>query len=107
MALNTQEVVQQNIEEKLQSLGITLPEASTPLANFVPYVISGSHVFISGQVPLENGQACFVGQVGDTISPEQAYRAAQLCAINILAQLKAACDGDLSRVKRIVRLGAL
>ncbi len=93
------------IDTKLEQLGITLPEAPMPAANYVPYVISGQLVFISGQLPLVDGKLQITGHVGDTVTTEQAAEQARLCAINLLAQLKAACDGDLSRVKRVVKLG--
>ena len=93
------------IEERLESMGITLPTPAAPVANYVPYVIAGKLVFISGQVTLQDGKPEYVGKVGGDISIEQAVEAAKLCGINILAQLKAACDGDLDRVKRCVKLG--
>jgi enamine deaminase RidA (YjgF/YER057c/UK114 family) len=93
------------IEAKLQSLGIKLPEAAAPVANYVGFVKSGNMVFISGQLPLENGELKFVGKVGNEISAAQAKEAAKICAINILAQLKAACGGDLERVTKCVKLG--
>jgi len=93
------------IESKLQSLGITLPTPAAPVANYVGFVKSGNVVFISGQLPLENGKLQFVGKVGEEISAEDAKKAARLCAINILAQLKVACEGDLERAVRCIKLG--
>ena len=75
------------------------------MANYVGHVVAGNMVFVSGQVTLENGEFKYVGKLGDSISLDEGYQAARLCAINIIAQLKAACGGDLDRVKRIVRLG--
>lgn len=96
-------------EQKLSALGITLPTPAAPVANYVGFVKvendSSKTVFISGQLPLDEGKLQFIGKVGSEISPESAKKAARLCAINILAQLKMACDGDLSRVKRCVKLG--
>jgi len=92
-------------ETKLQSLGITLPEAPMPAANYVPYVITGDLVFISGQLPLVDGKMAYTGHVGKDVSTDEAAQQARLCAINLLAQLKAACEGDLSRVKQVVKLG--
>lgn len=92
------------VEKRLADAGITLPEAPVPVANYVPYVVSGGMVFVSGQVPLENGAIAVTGKLGE-IPMEEGERAARVCATNILAQLKAACDGDLDRIKRIVRLG--
>jgi len=94
-----------NIEAKLSSLGITLPTPAAPVANYVGFVKSGNQVFVSGQLPFEAGKLQFVGKVGAEISPEDAKKAARLCAIGILAQLKVACDGDLERVARCVKLG--
>ncbi len=92
-------------EDNLAHLGITLPDAPTPAANYVPYAITGNLVFISGQLPLVNGALQMTGHVGKDITVEQAAGQARLCAINLIAQLKSACDGDLSRVKRVVKLG--
>lgn len=93
------------IETRLTELGITLPQAAAPAANYVPYVRTGNLVVISGQITLENGELKYVGRVGQDFSTEEAYEAAKLCGLNLIAQLKAACDGDLERVKRVVRLG--
>lgn len=91
------------IEARIQELGITLPEAAAPAANYVPFVISGSHLYISGQLPMENGKIAITGHLGD-VDVATGQRAAELCAINILAQAKAALGGDLSRIRRIVKL---
>jgi enamine deaminase RidA (YjgF/YER057c/UK114 family) len=93
-----------SIDSKLKSLGIDLPQAAAPAANYVPWVISGNQVFVSGQLPMEPGKIAVAGRLGDNVSLEDGQRAARLCAINILAQAKAAL-GDLDRVTRIVRLG--
>ena len=93
------------IDQRLQELGIALPEPVAPVANYIPYVVTGKLVFISGQIPLKNGKPEYVGIVGDTVTVEQAVEAARLCGINILAQLKAACGGDLDKVSRCVKLG--
>ena len=93
------------IEARLAELSLTLPEAAAPAANYVPYVKTGNLVVISGQITLENGALKYVGRVGQDFTTEQAYEAAKLCGLNLIAQLKAACDGDLERVKRVVRLG--
>lgn len=94
------------IDARLKELGITLPTPPAPVASYVPYVISGKQVFISGQVTMENGALKFVGIVGKDLSVEDGKAAARLCAINLLAQLKAAAGGDLDKVKRCVKLGA-
>lgn len=93
------------IDARLKELGINLPEAAAPAANYVPYVISGNMVFVSGQITLENGELKHVGTVGDDMETEEAYLAARLCGLNLIAQIRAACDGDLDRVRRVVKLG--
>jgi enamine deaminase RidA (YjgF/YER057c/UK114 family) len=92
------------IEVRLQELGVTLPAPPAPVASYVPYTVSGNQVFISGQVPVTTQGVQFIGLVGDGISIEQGKQAARLCAINLVAQLKAACGGDLDRVKRCLKL---
>lgn len=93
------------IDARLAELGIELPEAVAPLAQYVPYVVTGNLVFISGQVAFENGELPYKGKIGKDLSVEDGAKAARLCALNILAQLKAACGGDLDKVKRVVKLG--
>lgn len=93
-------------EENLNKLGITLPAAPTPAANYVPYVVVGDMVYISGQLPMVDGKLRTEGGwVGNGVLPEEAKAQARLCAINLIAQLKAACGGDLTKVKRVVKLG--
>jgi enamine deaminase RidA (YjgF/YER057c/UK114 family) len=92
------------IENRLAELGHVLPPAAIPAANYVPYVVVGKMLFISGQVPSKSGVFCFQGKVGDDISVETAQEAAELVALIILAQVKAAV-GSLSQIKRCVRLG--
>lgn len=91
-------------EDKLAALGLTLPEAAAPVANYVPYVISGNMVFISGQIS-KIGDTLIGGRLGEDLTVEQGQEAAKLSALNLIAQMKAACGGDLSRVARIVKLG--
>jgi len=93
------------VETRLSALGLTLPEAAAPAANYVPYVQSGNLVFVSGQITLKDGALEYVGRVGDDFTTEQAYEAAKLCGLNLIAQVKAACGGDLERVVRVIRLG--
>ena len=90
-------------EQKLAEMGITLPEAPAPAANYVPFVISGNLAHVSGQVASKDG-ALTVGKLGDTMSVEDGMKAAETCAIALLAQVKAACGGDLDRLKRVVKL---
>src|SRR5690349_10581106 len=92
------------IDKRLAELGITLPEAAKPIANYVPWSRTGNLVFISGQGPIENGKIVLQGCLGSSISIEDGARSARLCAINVLAQIKDACGGDLDRVKRVVKL---
>ncbi len=92
------------IDKRLSELGITIPTPAAPVANYVGWVRTGSLVFTAGQVPLKDGKFLYQGKVGKEVSVEEAIEAAKLCAINILGQVKAACDGDLDRVKRIVKL---
>ncbi len=93
------------IERRLAELGIELPQASAPAANYVPFVVSGSLVFVSGQVTMWNGEIRHRGRLGDDFTVDQGYQAARLCALNVIAQVKAACGGDLDRVVRCVKLG--
>ena len=93
--------------ERLAELGVTLPTPAAPVAAYVPYVVVDNLVYVSGQLPLENGQLKITGQVGESsVNITTAQEAARLCAINILAQVNAACGGDLDRVVRCVKLGA-
>ena len=94
-----------SVAERLEELGITLPEPQAALANYVPYVITGNLVSVSGQVAMEGGAPKWLGKVGEKISLEEAIDAARTCAIQIIAHLNAACEGDLERLQRIVRLG--
>ena len=93
-----------SIEARLKDLGITLPQAAAPAANYVPYVISGSHLYISAQLPMGNGKFAATGHVDDRDGVQTGERAAELCAINILAQASAALGGDLGRIARVVKL---
>lgn len=93
------------IDARLAQLGITLPEPPAPVASYVPYVVSGKLVFISGQVTIADGGLKYVGIVGKELTLEDGKAAARLCAINVLAQLKAAAGGDLDKVNRCVKLG--
>ncbi len=92
------------IDQKISELGLNLPEPAAPVANYVPFVTSGNLVFISGQIS-KVGDNMIGGRLGEDLSVEQGKKAAKLSALNLLAQMKAACDGDLTRVKRIVKLG--
>lgn len=93
------------VDARLKELGIEIPEAAAPVANYVGWVKSGNMVYVSGQVPLKDGDFQFIGKVGDKYSIEEGQEAARLCAINLIAQVKAACGGDLDKVSRVVKLG--
>lgn len=92
------------ISKRLETLGITLPVAAAPAANYLPYVISGNTLYLSGQLPVEGGKVAVTGIVGKDVTLDEAKRAAELCAINILAQASAALGGDLTRVKRLIKI---
>lgn len=93
-----------SIDKILSDLGLEIPDAMAPVANYVPYVQSGNLVFISGQIS-KVGDELIGGRLGEDLSVAQGQAAARLAALNLLAQMKAACGGDLSRVKRVVKLG--
>lgn len=92
------------IDARLAELGIALPEAAAPVANYVAYVVSGNVVHVAGQLPVENGELKYAGAVGGEVSVEAGAAAARLCALNVIAQVKAACGGDLDRVARVLKL---
>jgi enamine deaminase RidA (YjgF/YER057c/UK114 family) len=91
-------------ETRLAELGVTLPDAPAPAANYVPYVVVGDMVYVSGQISQDaNGR--INGKLGDDFTVEQGQAAAKFCAISLIAQLKSACDGDLDRLVQVVKLG--
>jgi enamine deaminase RidA (YjgF/YER057c/UK114 family) len=93
-----------NVEARLEQLGIKLPTPPAPVASYVPFVASGKYLFVSGQVTLAPDGLKYVGSVGKELTLDEGRAAARLCAINVIAQLKAACGGDLDKVKRVVKL---
>lgn len=93
------------IEKRLSKLGLILPQPVAPVANYVPYVLSGNQVFIAGQISIQIDGQVIKGRLGEDLTVERGQDAARLCALNLIAQMKAACNGDLSRVKRIVKVG--
>jgi enamine deaminase RidA (YjgF/YER057c/UK114 family) len=93
------------IDERLAALGIVLPQPAVPVANYVPYTIHNGLVTISGQHPLQDGKIFATGKLGGKIDVDTGRFAARLCFINLLAQLRAACDGKLDRVTGVLRLG--
>ena len=92
------------IEQRLAEMGVSLPDAPAPAANYVPYVQAGNLLFVSGQIAMDNG-TLITGKLGADMTVEEGQAAAKTCAINLLAQVKAACGGDLDRLERVVRLG--
>lgn len=92
------------IADRLEELGVTLPEPVAPVANYIPYTITGNLVFVSGQVSIgEDG--LIKGKVGRELDIGAGVKAARACAINLISQLHTACGGDLNRVRRVVKLG--
>ena len=92
-----------SIEERLKELGIELPAAPEPAGNYQPWILSGKLLFLSGQFPIENGELRYTGQVGAELTEEQGYAAARLCALNALAQIRAALGG-FERLDSLLRL---
>ncbi|MFN3076443.1 MAG: RidA family protein [Alphaproteobacteria bacterium] len=93
------------IETRLRELGIELPRPTAAAGNYVPFVRVGGLLFVAGQVPVLNGEIRYTGQMGTgEVSLEHGYQAARLCGLNLVAQARVACDGDLDRVRRVVRL---
>ncbi|MFY0622945.1 MAG: RidA family protein [Pelagimonas sp.] len=91
------------IETRLTELGLTLPDAPAPAANYVPYVQTGNTLYVSGQISM-NADGFITGKVGADLSVEEGAAAAKTCALSLLAQVRAACGGDLTRLKRVVKL---
>ncbi len=93
------------IEQRLSALGFKLPAPAAAVANYIPFVIQDNIVIISGQLPVQDHEVVYKGKVGIDLTIEQGQDAARLCGLNIITQLKAACNGDLSRVQKCLRLG--
>ena len=93
------------IEQRLAADGIALPAAAAPAANYVPYTIAGRLIMVAGQMPFRDGRVAVTGRLGAEVSVAQGQEAARLCALNLLAQAKAACGGDLDRLGRCLKLG--
>ncbi|MCG8441789.1 MAG: RidA family protein [Caulobacterales bacterium] len=93
------------VEDRLRALGVNLPEPAAPAANYVPFVLTGAHLFVAGQIP-KGPDGLMTGKLGAGLDIAAGQAAARLCAIHLIAQAKAACGGDLDRVRRVVKLGA-
>jgi enamine deaminase RidA (YjgF/YER057c/UK114 family) len=91
------------IEEKLATLGVTLPDAPAPAANYVPFVVDGNTVYVSGQISA-GPDGLITGKLGADVSVQAGAAAARACAISLLAQLKVACGGDIDRLDRVIKL---
>ena len=90
-------------EQKLAEQGITLPDAPAPAANYVPYVLVGNILYVSGQIS-QNASGLIIGKLGENMTKDQGAEAARFCAINLLAQVKSACGGDLDQLVRVIKL---
>ncbi|MEM7041626.1 MAG: RidA family protein [Pseudomonadota bacterium] len=97
--------MQSTIEKRLADRGLGLPDAPAPAANYVPYTVSGKLVLVSGQLPMRDGEVLYQGRLGDGVDVEAGQKAAALCALNLLAQARNACGGDLSKLARCLKLG--
>ena len=93
------------IDARLKELGIELPNAPMPAANYVPFVVAGSMLFVAGQITAVNGEVKYKGKLGKDLAVEDGYQAARICGLNLIAQAKAACGGNLDKIKRVVKLG--
>lgn len=91
------------VESRLAELGVTLPEAAAPAANYVPFVWHGNILYVSGQISL-GPDGLVLGRLGETMEQDEGAAAARICAINLLAQVKEACGGDLDRLSRVIKL---
>jgi enamine deaminase RidA (YjgF/YER057c/UK114 family) len=93
------------IERRLAGRGLSLPPAAAPAGSYVPYTISGRLLLVSGQLPIRDGKVAVTGRLGEGLGVEEGQEAARLCALNLLAQAKAACEGDLDRLAHCLKLG--
>jgi enamine deaminase RidA (YjgF/YER057c/UK114 family) len=92
------------VEQRLRDLAIELPQPSTPGANYVPFVLAGNLLFLTGQLSQWNGERRFIGKLGREFTLVEGQQAARLCALNLLAHARAALGGDLDRIRRCIRL---
>jgi len=95
----------ENIDNRLKELGINLPTPAQSVANYVPFVVAGNLVHISGQIPILNGDLKYVGKIGAKLTLNDGYSAARLCGLNLIAQARAAAGGDLDQISQVVKIG--
>ena len=95
----------ETVEQRLFDRGIELPKPAASAANYIPFMTTGKIIFVSGQITMLDGELQYLGKVGDTLSADDGYNAARICAINLIAQVKEACFGDLEMVTQVVKLG--
>eukprot|EP00931_Biecheleriopsis_adriatica_P118633 TRINITY_DN93993_c0_g1_i1.p1 TRINITY_DN93993_c0_g1~~TRINITY_DN93993_c0_g1_i1.p1 ORF type:complete len:165 (-),score=35.45 TRINITY_DN93993_c0_g1_i1:28-522(-) len=95
-----------NVEKRLAGLGVKVPHAAAPAANYLPWVRSANLLYISGQIPKQEDNSLLQGQLGRNCSLDEGKAAARLCGLHLVGQMKAACDGDLDKVKRILKVEA-
>ncbi len=93
-----------NIYDNLEKNGIKISKPPTPQGSYVPWIITGKYIYLSGQIPIINGELQFKGTVPNEVPVDKAIDAAKVCAINLISQANAACNGDLSKIKRIVKV---
>ena len=93
-----------SIQGKLDQMGVTLPSAAAPAANYVPYVQVGDILYVSGQISIDETGELIIGKLGDTMDVEAGAAAAKRCALGLLAQVRAACGGDLDQLVRVIKL---
>jgi enamine deaminase RidA (YjgF/YER057c/UK114 family) len=103
--INIANIIMNKIEKRLEELDIKLPQVAIPVANYLPYSRCGNQIYISGQLPASNGKMQYSGKVNSEVTVEDAMSAARLCAINIIAIIKEACGGDLTKVIKCQKLG--
>ena len=92
-------------EENIKQLGLEIPEMPTALANYVPFKVSDSIVYVSGQAPVKNGELIYKGKVGEDITIDEGIKAAELCCVNIISVLKNSINGDWNRLDSFLKLG--
>ena len=92
------------IEERLNELGIVLPEVTAPLAAYLPYSISENFVYVSGQLPFWEGKPMYTGKIGSDLKLAEGQAAARCCGLNLMAQVKNACDGNLDKLSAVIKL---